>query len=256
MSQLVLNGQTFVLNLTKYTIGRGEDCNILLPEDDGAVSRNHALLEVARDGAWVLTDLNSTNGTYLDGQRISGQIDLVNGSKFTIGKSEFKILFDEPATIKANSVSVPSSSESPQIGRAEHGFFDIPTSQPKPVTLSVQRPDIEIVERSEMFDAGLFTEVELRPVTTQQTPNIETNAREVGSNQYVFSKVTEGTGEDSDTAQGALENIELKSVVVKVACALPMISLIMPWIQASALGLSLQGTYLRIFQAIVQEVAP
>ena len=70
MSQLLLNGRKFNLNKKKYSIGRGEDCSILLPESDGAVSRVHALLEQAPDGGWILTDLQSTNGTFLNKERI------------------------------------------------------------------------------------------------------------------------------------------------------------------------------------------
>ncbi len=53
------------------------------------VSRRHATLRL-RNGAWTLTDENSTNGTFVDGNRLAPQIPkvLVNGSKLRFGAVE------------------------------------------------------------------------------------------------------------------------------------------------------------------------
>ena len=51
----------------RYTIGRDPDCDVYL--DDPRVSREHAALRVV-DGTWVLEDLSSRNGTWLDGERV------------------------------------------------------------------------------------------------------------------------------------------------------------------------------------------
>src|SRR5215469_6203294 len=51
----------------RYTIGRDPDCDIYLA--DPRVSREHAVLRVV-DGAWVLEDLSSRNGVWLDGARV------------------------------------------------------------------------------------------------------------------------------------------------------------------------------------------
>ncbi len=49
------------------TLGRDEGCAVRF--DDALVSRRHAEIGFA-DGAWRLTDLDSRNGTFLDGQRV------------------------------------------------------------------------------------------------------------------------------------------------------------------------------------------
>ena len=52
----------------EYSLGRSENCH--LPLSDGKVSRLHCRVEFA-DGQFILTDLNSANGTVLNGNRIN-----------------------------------------------------------------------------------------------------------------------------------------------------------------------------------------
>jgi hypothetical protein len=68
------------------SIGRGGDNDVVLPEQ--GVSRFHARLEPSPQG-WLLTDLGSTNGTYVNGQRLPGHEAylLQSGDRVTIGSS-------------------------------------------------------------------------------------------------------------------------------------------------------------------------
>ena len=68
----------------KITIGRNEDCDVVIPS--GSVSRNHATLEKLNDQSFKVTDLNSTNGTYVNGSRISGTKLIGPKDKLLIGK--------------------------------------------------------------------------------------------------------------------------------------------------------------------------
>jgi hypothetical protein len=68
-------------------IGRHEDCDVVL--SDHAVSRRHARL-VFRDGSWVVQDLQSTNGTILNGTRI-GRCELRPGDQLTLGNEHLQI---------------------------------------------------------------------------------------------------------------------------------------------------------------------
>jgi predicted Zn finger-like uncharacterized protein len=73
-------GQIFQINKTRTTMGRsGADINL----DDPEASRQHAMLEVLGDHA-ILRDLGSTNGTFVDLQRIEQQV-LNNHNEFRIG---------------------------------------------------------------------------------------------------------------------------------------------------------------------------
>lgn len=67
------------------TVGRVAPADIIL--DDRRVSRRHCMLEVEGDDL-VVTDLNSTNGTYVDGVRVSEPTRLPPGSVLYIGGIE------------------------------------------------------------------------------------------------------------------------------------------------------------------------
>jgi hypothetical protein len=84
LSGAALN-QTFPLS-DGALIGRGSTCRIRLTEL--SVSRQHARLRVAQ-GAWFIQDLNSTYGTYVNGQRISAT-RLKDGDRIRIGSTELE----------------------------------------------------------------------------------------------------------------------------------------------------------------------
>jgi two-component system cell cycle response regulator len=62
-------------------IGREPDTTLMLP--DPGVSSRHAMLE-DQGGSWVLVDLKSTNGTYVNGERIV-EVELKHGDKIVFG---------------------------------------------------------------------------------------------------------------------------------------------------------------------------
>jgi hypothetical protein len=69
------------------TVGRSPDCDCLL--GDPSVSRRHA--ELARDGdLWVLRDLGSRNGTWLNGVRVTGAAEVRPGDTVTLGGVRFR----------------------------------------------------------------------------------------------------------------------------------------------------------------------
>ena len=70
-------------------IGRGSEADLILP--DLEVSRKHCALEISGDKA-ILKDLDSTNGVFVGGERISS-ITLEDRTEFTLGQST--ILFME-----------------------------------------------------------------------------------------------------------------------------------------------------------------
>jgi hypothetical protein len=75
----------YLLHETMY-IGRSENCGILI--DDFFVSHEHASINKAQEEYW-LTDLNSTNKTYLNGQPISKAMLLKNNDLIKIGSVTF-----------------------------------------------------------------------------------------------------------------------------------------------------------------------
>ena len=80
------NGEVFRLTKPRVVIGRkGAD----IPLNDPEISRNHCLLEV-REKYINLKDLNSTNGTFYDEERVRAAM-LQDGSEFRIGESLIKV---------------------------------------------------------------------------------------------------------------------------------------------------------------------
>jgi hypothetical protein len=72
------------LESTLLSLGRGLDNDVIL--EDTRVSRHHAQLRYKTRRFWV-TDLNSTNGTYINGERIS-EADLRHGDVLSLGGLE------------------------------------------------------------------------------------------------------------------------------------------------------------------------
>jgi len=69
------------------SIGRSIDSDIVI--DDVFVSHDHACITKYKHDYW-LTDLKSTNKTYVNGQRITDEVSLKNGDSITIGAVTFR----------------------------------------------------------------------------------------------------------------------------------------------------------------------
>ena len=86
----------------EFLIGRGTDCDLRLRES--AVSRHHCILRTAADGV-TLTDLGSSNGSYVNGQRVVSQAALRSGDTLKLGSREFVVdLGDESAGLGVTDV--------------------------------------------------------------------------------------------------------------------------------------------------------
>jgi pSer/pThr/pTyr-binding forkhead associated (FHA) protein len=76
------------LNDAEFLIGRGADCNLRLRVS--SISRHHCLIRLGNDEA-TLVDLGSSNGTYLNGDRVRSQATLHNGDEIQIGVCRFEV---------------------------------------------------------------------------------------------------------------------------------------------------------------------
>jgi len=82
------SGSEFVLEHVITTAGRHPDSDIFL--DDVTVSRRHVEIERTAT-ATVVRDVGSLNGTYLNQQRIDGDMPITNGDELQVGK--FKLVY-------------------------------------------------------------------------------------------------------------------------------------------------------------------
>ena len=78
----------FALDSAAITIGRGSQNTITLEDDDFA-SASHARIEPRQDGVW-LEDAGSTNGTYLNGVKLSRPRKLTPGDLVRVGETDFR----------------------------------------------------------------------------------------------------------------------------------------------------------------------
>ena len=81
-------GSDLVLNSAPLTVGRGEQNDVELEGDEFA-SAEHARFDPRRDGVWV-TDVGSTNGTYVNGARIQRPRKLAPGDVVRIGETDLR----------------------------------------------------------------------------------------------------------------------------------------------------------------------
>ena len=63
-----LAGQRWLIEEDELLIGRGSDCDVVLPERQ--VSRHHARIERVSEGVYALHDLGSKNGTFVNGEEV------------------------------------------------------------------------------------------------------------------------------------------------------------------------------------------
>ena len=93
-------------------IGRADYNDLVLPEP--SVSTAHAKLQ-RREGVWVLQDLDSTNGSFVDGERVKGEAALAPGAVVRIG--DVQLVFEpmDDAQPRPGVVLLPRQPEAPAV---------------------------------------------------------------------------------------------------------------------------------------------
>jgi hypothetical protein len=87
-SQVLTVGEEFDLDSTPLTVGRGAQNDVSIEGDEFASAR-HVRVEPRRDGVWV-SDVGSTNGTYVNGMRIDRPRKLEQGDLVRVGETELR----------------------------------------------------------------------------------------------------------------------------------------------------------------------
>ena len=81
-------GDVYAIDSTALTIGRGRDNDLPVPGDEYA-SAHHARFEPRRDGVYV-EDIGSTNGTFVNGIRLTGDRRLAPGDLVRVGETDLR----------------------------------------------------------------------------------------------------------------------------------------------------------------------
>jgi len=111
----LLKGQTYEIHVPLAHVGRGSYNDIVIQDD--SVSETHAELQ-RRDDGWYVVDAGSTNGTYVDGRRLSTERRLDGSPEMRFGgvKTIFRGPSVEGRTDVPESAPAPSASEPPAQG--------------------------------------------------------------------------------------------------------------------------------------------
>ena len=83
-------GKQYHLGPERMLIGRLDQSDILI--DDSSVSREHAIIE-RKDGRFILEDLKSTNGTFINGEFVDVRV-LNHGDKIRIGNTVLQFIVE------------------------------------------------------------------------------------------------------------------------------------------------------------------
>jgi pSer/pThr/pTyr-binding forkhead associated (FHA) protein len=111
-------GKVFPMDGDVITIGREAENGIVI--NDAEVSRKHTQF-VFQGGKYIITDLGSTNGTFVNGERLTGQHVLVPGEVISLGE-QINLLFESVSNVDPNA-TVLSAGRPP-----------MPAPMPRPVT--------------------------------------------------------------------------------------------------------------------------
>lgn len=148
-------GSTIPLPQGKFLIGREEDCH-LRPNSD-LVSRHHCVFTVD-DFSVRLRDLGSTNGTFVNGERLKGAVMLKAGDRVVIGKLDVEVVLREASSpAPQGSVETVMIAGSPESSSASTQFampvVNLPGQTPVDATTSEPPiyPTVSLNETQPMY---------------------------------------------------------------------------------------------------------
>ncbi|MEI7846193.1 MAG: FHA domain-containing protein [Chloroflexota bacterium] len=125
-------GKVFPLEGDVITIGREADNGIVI--NDAEVSRKHTQL-VFQGGKFIVTDLGSTNGTFINSKRLTEQHILQPGEIISLGE-QINLLFESVVQVDPNATML-SSGHAPIFAPPP---VATPSPTPRPVSQPVSRP--------------------------------------------------------------------------------------------------------------------
>jgi len=151
------HGSLIPLQTKKFLVGREQDCH-LRPSSE-SVSRHHCVFTLDEFSV-RLRDLGSTNGTFVNGQRIQGQAILQTGDRILIGKLEFEISINNSAgAVQYARAAAPAFGSSSDTGFLLNDLAEMPEPAPTDETLTeVGRTKImDVAANSSQSETSMLT---------------------------------------------------------------------------------------------------
>lgn len=214
---LSLDGQVLAeynMNKERYTIGRLPDNDVRI--DNPAVSGHHSLIiNILNDS--FLEDLNSTNGTYVNGKLIKKHA-LQHGDVVTVGHHQLRFVdvqtdVDEQDEFEKTMVITPGSAMASQAAKRakDVAAAPAPTPPPAPVAASLRpagvAPDaqatLQVAKLQVLSGAFAGRELELnKALTTLGRPGVQVAAISRRADGFFIIHVESGTAGDYPLVNG------------------------------------------------------
>jgi hypothetical protein len=138
-------GVTFPLEGDQLIIGRDSSNHVAI--NDAEISRKHSRLTF-QGGKYVLEDLGSTNGTFVNGQRLAGPVVLKPGDVISLGE-QIVLMYDAISIDPGATVAVSRKSLRPEPLQAQPS---VPAySSPPSVPASYNTPSTPVVKKTNMI---------------------------------------------------------------------------------------------------------
>jgi pSer/pThr/pTyr-binding forkhead associated (FHA) protein len=121
-----MTGQSYELKVDKTTVGRVDDNTFQIVQP--SVSSHHCEV-LLRGNDVVIKDLNSTNGTFINGQQVTGEAVLKPGQVLRLGEVEIRLESGAPASASAkrqmdSTMVIPKGVTLEQLEMGPQGGFD------------------------------------------------------------------------------------------------------------------------------------
>ena len=136
----LVDGREYTVGPTGVTIGRDAGCDVVVPSPE--VSRKHAELVPGADG-YAVSDL-STNGVFVNGQRVKGAHTLARGDVIRVGTEEFRFYADVAKTTGERPIASTTPGELPPLPPSARASTPVPglpaIGRPVPSTAAASTP--------------------------------------------------------------------------------------------------------------------
>lgn len=202
--------------LPETTIGRELDNHLSLMAD--GVSRYHAKFIHEKDGSWSVCDLNSTNGTKVNSERISGTIGLKEGDIVEFGDQSIRVGEPLEEDMKA-AESAAAPADSPVL-KPSTGIFNftpdpLPDDDASDSHVSTSKPVFKPVS------SGQTPKVVFKPIDTMASAPVEDNRDDsipdLADDKDLFSHHDDKTMTIPDKAKGEHDHDYIADMMNKVS---------------------------------------
>ena len=152
-------GKIYTLTTGTIRIGRSTDSDLVI--NDAEMSRQHAQL-VQQDDGYAIQDLGSTNGTFVNSQRISSMVPIYSGDVVAFGEAIVLLVQVEWET---DSQPIPASIPRPTIGKPQPVTAVSP--EPEPIFIPASEPELPPVPQMSGSFQAVTSSPPIPPLTVE-----------------------------------------------------------------------------------------